>query len=178
MPFLESHFWLISSWTAKCNNILINFILHFQPKNIFLHMPELHVKIGDFGLAKDDLSGYRDSEELLLTPSPVDVYGKKVTARGLEIFAWPRTICLVTGIQRNSYSVCLVVTSYAPGLNDLGHIVFVLPVCLSVANCNLHYNFRTVIDRDFIFGMHTPLIIAFQMTLRSMTLWPSIWPWC
>ena len=39
-------------------------------------MPELHVKIGDFGLAKDDLSGYRDSEELLLTPSPVDVYGK------------------------------------------------------------------------------------------------------
>ena len=45
-------------------------------------------------------------------------------------------------------------------------------VCLSVVNFNLRYNFWTVRDRDFIFGMHTPL-----MTPRSMTLWPWLWPW-
>ena len=42
---------------------------------------------------------------------------------------------------------------YAPGLNDWGHVVFVL----SVVNFNLHYNFWTVKDRSFIFGMHTSL---------------------
>ena len=43
------------------------------------------------------------------------------------------------------------------------------PVCLSVVNFNICYNFWTVRGRDFIFGMHTPLIMPFQMTLRSMT---------
>ena len=47
---------------------------------------------------------------------------------------------------------------YAPGSNDWGHIVFVLSVCLSVVNFNLRYNFWTVRDRDFIFGMHIPLM--------------------
>ena len=63
---------------------------------------------------------------------------------------------------------------YAPGLNDRGHIVFVLSVCLSVClsvvNLNLRYNIRTVRDRDFIFDMHTPLMMLLKMTLRSMTL--------
>ena len=67
------------------------------------------------------------------------------------------------------------------GSNDRGHIVFVLSVCLlfvclsvclSVVNFNLRYNFWTVRDRDFIFGMHTPLMKPFQMTPRSMNLWP------
>ena len=63
------------------------------------------------------------------------------------------------------------VNFYAPRSNDRGHIVFVLfvclsvclsvclpvclSVCLSVVNFNLRYNFWTVRDRDFIFGMHT-----------------------
>ena len=47
-----------------------------------------------------------------------------------------------------------------------------LSVCLSVVNFNLRYNFWTIRGRDFIFGMHTPLMIPFQMTPRSMTLWP------
>ena len=76
-------------------------------------------------------------------------------------------------------------TFYAPGSNDRGHIVFVLSVCLfvclfvclSVVNFNLRYNFWTKRDRDFIFGMHTPLMTPFQMTPRSMTLWPWLWPW-
>ena len=55
-----------------------------------------------------------------------------------------------------------------------GHIVFVLSVCLfvclSVVNFNLRYNFSTVRDREFIFGMHTTLMMPFQMTPRSMTL--------
>ena len=65
---------------------------------------------------------------------------------------------------------------YAPGLNDRGHIVFVLSVCLSVVNFNIRYNFWTVRGRDFIFGMHILLMTPFQMTLRSMTLWPWLWP--
>ena len=66
-----------------------------------------------------------------------------------------------------------------PLIEWLGHIVFVLSVCLSVClfvclsvvNFNLRYNIWTVRDRDFIFGMHTPLMMPFQMTPRSMTLW-------
>lgn len=46
----------------------------FQPRNIFLHEPELHVKIGDFGLAKGAFgSDYKD--DVLLTPTP-DTEGK------------------------------------------------------------------------------------------------------
>ena len=45
-------------------------------------------------------------------------------------------------------------------------------VCLSVFNFNLRYNFWTVRDRDFIFGMHTALMTHLQMTPRSITLWP------
>ena len=58
------------------------------------------------------------------------------------------------------------------GSNDQGHVVFDLSVCLSVVNFNIHYNFWTVRNGDFIFGQHTPLKIPFQMTPRSMTLWP------
>ena len=43
-----------------------------------------------------------------------------------------------------------------------------LSVCLSVVNFNLCYNFWTVRDRDFIFGMHAPLMMLFQMTPRPM----------
>ena len=46
----------------------------------------------------------------------------------------------------------------------------ILLSCLFVVNFNLRYNFWTVRDRDFIFGMHTPLMMPFQMTPRSMTL--------
>ena len=71
---------------------------------------------------------------------------------------------------------------YAPGSNDRGILFWSCPsvcpfVCLSVVNFNLRYNFWTARDRDFIFGMHTPLMKPFQMTARSMTLWPWLWPW-
>ena len=54
----------------------------------------------------------------------------------------------------------------------IGGILFLscVFVCLSVVNFNLRYNFWTVRDRDFIFGMHTPLMTPFEMTPRSMTL--------
>ena len=35
-------------------------------------------------------------------------------------------------------------------------------VCLCVVNFDLRYNFWTVRDRDFIFGVHTPLMTSFQ----------------
>ena len=56
-----------------------------------------------------------------------------------------------------------------PRIERSGAYCFCL-VCLSVVNFNLRYNFRTVRDKDFIFGMHTPLMMPFQMTPRSMTL--------
>ena len=51
----------------------------------------------------------------------------------------------------------------------IGGILFLscLFVCLSVVNFNLRYNFR---GRNFIFDMHTPLMMPFQMIPRSMTL--------
>ena len=66
---------------------------------------------------------------------------------------------------------------FMPPNRMIGGILFLscLSVCLSVVNFNLRYNFWTVRDRDFIFGMHTPLMTPFQMTPRSMTLW--LWPW-
>ena len=39
-------------------------------------------------------------------------------------------------------------------------------VCLSVVNFNLRYNFWAVRDRDFIFGMHTPLMTPFQNDVK------------
>ena len=45
-----------------------------------------------------------------------------------------------------------------------------LSVCLSVVNFNIHYNFWTLRDRGFIFGVHTQLMVPFQVTPRSMTL--------
>ena len=75
-------------------------------------------------------------------------------------------------VSHSPYSINSIF--YAPGSNDRGHIVFVLSVCLSVClsvvNLNLRYNIRTVRDRDFIFDMHTPLMMLLQMTPRSMTL--------
>ncbi|XP_069113693.1 eukaryotic translation initiation factor 2-alpha kinase 1-like [Argopecten irradians] len=40
-----------------------------KPKNIFINEPENHVKIGDFGLAKDDLLSPSE-DSYLLTPTP------------------------------------------------------------------------------------------------------------
>ena len=42
--------------------------------------------------------------------------------------------------------------------------------CLSVVNFSIHYNFWTIRDRDFIFGMRMQLMTLFQMTQLSLTL--------
>ena len=55
-----------------------------------------------------------------------------------------------------------------------GILVFVLSVFNFYFNFNLSYNFWTLRDRDLIFGMHTPLMMPFQITPRSMSLWPSL----
>ena len=70
---------------------------------------------------------------------------------------------------------------YAPESNDRGILLlsclFVclsvcLFFCLSVVNINIRYYFLTIRRRDFIFGIHTPLMMPFQMAPRLMTLWP------
>ena len=69
----------------------------------------------------------------------------------------------------------LTVHIFMPGSNDRGILflsclfVYLFVACLSV-NFNLCYNFNTVRDRDFIFGMHTTLKMSFQITPRLMTL--------
>ena len=54
------------------------------------------------------------------------------------------------------------------GILFLSCLSVCLFVCLSVVNFNLRYNFWTVRDRDFIFGMHISLMTPFQLTPRSM----------
>ena len=58
------------------------------------------------------------------------------------------------------------------GILFLSCLSVCLFICLSVVNFNLRYNFWTIRERDFIIGMHTPLMIPSQMSPRSMTLWP------
>ena len=53
--------------------------------------------------------------------------------------------------------------------------LFFLSVCLFVClhffvNFNILSYFWTIRDEDFTIGMHTPLMIPFQMTPRSKTL--------
>ena len=55
---------------------------------------------------------------------------------------------------------------YAPGSNDRGHSF--CPACLSVVIFNICYNFWTIRDRDILFGMHTQLMMPFQMTPRYL----------
>ena len=43
-------------------------------------------------------------------------------------------------------------------------------VCLSVVNFNIGYNYWTVRDGDFAFGMHQPLMMSYRMTRRSVIL--------
>ena len=45
---------------------------------------------------------------------------------------------------------------HVPGANDQGYCfcAVCLSVCQFVVNFNIHYNFLTVRDRDFIFVMH------------------------
>ena len=62
---------------------------------------------------------------------------------------------------------------YAPESSDWEYIVFCpacLFICLSFVNFNRHYYIWIVRDRDLIFDMHTPPMISFQMTPRSMAL--------
>ena len=56
------------------------------------------------------------------------------------------------------------------GILFLSYLFVCLFIFLSVVNFYFCYNFLTVRERDFIFGMHTSLMTAFQMTTRSMTL--------
>ena len=74
---------------------------------------------------------------------------------------------VMVGTRRASLSSDNCYDFYAPSSIDRGHIVFVLSVCLL---SSLTSNFLTVGDRDFIFGMRTPLLMSYWMKPRSMTL--------
>ena len=66
-------------------------------------------------------------------------------------------------------------TFYVSVLNNRILFLSGLFVCL-LSTLTFAIIFLTIRDRDFILGMHTLLIITFQMTPRSMTLWPWLWP--
>ena len=55
----------------------------------------------------------------------------------------------------------------------IGGILFLsclFGVFWSIVNMNIRYNFLTVGDKNFIFGMHTKLTMPFQRPPKSMTL--------
>ena len=77
-----------------------------------------------------------------------------------------------TIIPESQVKFISIVYFFMPPDRMIGGILFLscLFVCLSVVNFNLRYNFCTLRDRNFIFGMHTPLMTPFQMTPRSVDL--------
>ena len=60
---------------------------------------------------------------------------------------------------------------------DQGQYCF-CPVCLSIVNFKRCYNFWTVRDRDFIFGILTQLMMPFKWHKRWFTIWPWHWTLC
>ena len=112
---------------------------------------------------------------LILWPQALTYFWKKLilafTFEPKEIGLWYYTWIFIIARPFCAYQIFLF-----PRIEWSGAYWF-CPVCLSVVNFNLRYNFWTVRDRDFIFGMHSPLMMPFQMTPRSMTLWPWLWHW-
>ena len=149
-------------------------------KTRWLHWPLIGWEMFDFSSETTEQNSTqldRKQDLNVLYQACVFRIDRKMASEWLRHFRLQRNL---TG-RKISTSSTKFVCFYAPGSNDRGHIVFVLSVCLfvclSVVNFNLRYNFWTVSDRDFIFGMRTPLMMPFQMTPRSMTLWPWLWPW-
>ena len=69
-----------------------------------------------------------------------------------------------------------VMNFLCPGMEFGGIYFFIcLCVCCKKNPFNLHHNFWTVRDRDFIFGIYTQLMKPFHLTPMSMTSWH--WPW-
>ncbi|CAL1547553.1 unnamed protein product [Lymnaea stagnalis] len=66
-----------------------------KPRNIFLSGNDLHVKIGDFGLAKEDMLS-QGREEIVLKPSPTDegtfLYDNHTTGVGTLSYASPEQL--------------------------------------------------------------------------------------
>ena len=56
------------------------------------------------------------------------------------------------------------------GILFLSCLIVCLSVCLSVVNFDICYTFWTVRGRDFIFGIHTLLIMPFQMTPNTKVI--------
>ena len=89
------------------------------------------------------------------------------------LFAVLRYIYLCSRIEWSAWAYCFCLVCLS------GFFFVCLFVCLSVCCQLLTFAITFELKRggDFIFSMHTPLIKPFQMTLRSMTLWPWLWPW-
>ena len=52
----------------------------------------------------------------------------------------------------------------------LSSLFICLSICLSFVNFNISDIFLNKRDGDFTFGMHTPLMMPFQITIRLTTL--------
>ena len=93
-----------------------------------------------------------------------------------DLWSTSRTNLLSGGNHNSSY----LLVYFMPPDWIIGGILFLfclfvclfvrLSVCLSVVNFNLHFNIWTVSDTDFLFGVHTQLMMPFQMTPRSSDL--------
>ena len=88
---------------------------------------------------------------------------------------WFTSVCrqsfsLGWSVDQAYFRLCFHWGIFMPPDWMIGGILFLscLFVCLSVVNFNLRYNFGTIRDKDFIFGKHTPLMMPFQLTPRSL----------
>ena len=94
------------------------------------------------------------------------VYTSALFQRACRLWGvwWMAIPCLPVHHESGMYSIK---ARYYTQIKLSGTYCF-CPVCvffLSVANFNISYNFWTVRDRDFIFCMHTQLMMPFQITL-------------
>ena len=107
----------------------------------------------------------------------------QMTLASVTLWPWALDLGIFMPMEWNSgasvLSICVCVCLWQQAGMEFGMESTFYPVCLFVClslakNFNLGHNFWTIRDIDFIFGMHTQPLKAFQLVPRSTRLWP--WP--
>ena len=173
-PWLYRSLWLKRRWRLyDCQNLIRGH--KARPRPIWLLVGTTLV-LGPVWLPHGRSIAYSDGCLYIFW------YTVFITLHACIIILWPRALrfswLLVLGLYMEDYlHIFMPPDRIIGGILFLSYLSVCLSVCLSVVNFNLRYNFWTMTDRVFIFGMNTPLMMPFQMTPRSMTLWPWLWPW-
>ena len=100
-------------------------------------------------------------------------WGLKYDFQGYINVNWYPIVCATVVLHH----FCCLFNICVSGSNDWGHIGF-FSLQLSCCQLYLRYNLCTERDINFIFDIHTPLIMLVEMTIKSMTLWTCLWHTC